>query len=164
MVRQEGYARLLRPGTLSQLLPMNTVAGVCLVVCFGALVIAYRQAIAGSSMDIVAEILAAFGSTLLLVVLTVITMDALIEPSALTDSQLSAGVQSSGGKVWLEMLSIPAICVATLLCNTACHVGVRASELVVNAWSQGTGSGPTVRELLGSRIIWWRLGGGWSRW
>ena len=102
-VRQEGYARLLHPGALGQLLPMNGIAGACLAVCLGTLVVAYRRVMAGQSVDEMVTGLAVPGSILLAVALAAITIDALVEPSALTNGQLSAGVQPSAGKADLEM-------------------------------------------------------------
>ena len=148
-VRQEGYARLLHPGALGQLLPMNGIAGACLAVCLGTLVVAYRRVMAGQSVDEMVTGLAVPGSILLAVALAAITIDALVEPSALTNGQLSAGVQPSAGKADLEMLSIPAIGLAVMLCNAACHMGVKGSRLIVDAWSQDADSGLTVRDLLG---------------
>ncbi|MFJ9908314.1 hypothetical protein ACIRVK_36550 [Streptomyces sp. NPDC101152] len=152
-IRQEGYARLLEPGRLAHLLPMNSTAGACLVVCLCVLVVAYRRVMAGQSVDRLATGLAVAATVLLTVALVVITIDALVKPSALTDSQLSAGVQPSTGKAMLEMLSIPAIGLAVVLCNAACNVSVKGTRLMVDAWSQDPDARLTVRDLLGDRRL-----------
>lgn len=152
--RQEGYARFLCSEPLDRLLPMNEITAVCLAVCLATLMVAYGRAAAGGSVDKLAGAFGLLGSTLLLAALTVMTIDVLVKPSALTGSQLSAGVRPSAKDAMLEILSIPAISAATLLCKAACRVGVRATQLVVGAWSAQSRPPLTVRDLLGKRFFW----------
>jgi hypothetical protein len=157
-IRQEGYARVLRLAPLSHLLPTNPVSAACLVLCLSVLMIVYARAIAGLNVDKIADVLAVSLSLLLSVALTVITIDALIKPSAPTDSQWSAGAQPSAGKAWLLMLSLPAMGLAVKLGQIASQVAVRGTALLRRVWSGSADSPLTIRDLLGGPLFfrYWR--------
>ena len=97
--------------------------------CLGVLLVAYQRAAAGHSVDMLSEAFAALGSVLLLAALTVVTVEKLIEPAALTDRQLAAGIRPIRAGVVLDLMFITVgLYALVILTKLASRVGVRGTH------------------------------------